>query len=426
MSQAGSVESQAFEDESTYAVLTPAEALERLKGGKPLERVRVVGLEIEGSVDYRIDILHAVIVRPRFKNVVFQEEVRFLGCTILAPRFQGPIVAEKSFQMKSCTVRRLQLQNMTCRGKFSMDSTEFEGHVRFTKCRFEQDARFWESRFAQWGEFDGCEFVGKADLRSLHASDGFTMHDCEFREDFLFRGAAVEKKFDLSRSRFEKLIDLSKAKLHDFAYLEEIEQGPEQQFAFANAVAERILVRPEQLENRLASERQRDYVAAMREYGLLKSVFQSLHRFDEEDWALYHFKVNQRRARPRSWFRPWTKLAQFCEFLFLDLGCGYGTNPGRAVVTALLIMIAFAGIYAAGIGHFDISNPPLHWEAVDSAANRTLFGLMTTVSVFTSGFSGDQLRSAHGWMLVPLAVESLLGTLLWGLFVVAFSRKVIR
>jgi hypothetical protein len=29
-------------------------------------------------------------------------------------------------------------------------------------------------------------------------------------------------------------------------------------------------------------------------------------------------------------------------------------------------------------------------------------------------------------MLYALAVESLLGTLLWGLFVVAFSRKVIR
>lgn len=51
---------------------------------------------------------------------------------------------------------------------------------------------------------------------------------------------------------------------------------------------------------------------------------------------------------------------------------------------------------------------------------------MTTVSVFTPGFSGDQLHQAHGWIWVPLACEALLGTLLWGLFVVAFSRKVIR
>jgi hypothetical protein len=52
-------------------------------------------------------------------------------------------------------------------------------------------------------------------------------------------------------------------------------------------------------------------------------------------------------------------------------------------------------------------------------------GLFTSVSVFTSGLSGIR-DVAKGWMNVPLIVESLLGTLLWGLFIVAFSRKVIR
>jgi ribonuclease BN (tRNA processing enzyme) len=43
----------------------------------------------------------------------------------------------------------------------------------------------------------------------------------------------------------------------------------------------------------------------------------------------------------------------------------------------------------------------------------------------TSGF-GDIRGAAQGWMNVPLSAESLLGTLLWGLFIVAFSRKVIH
>ncbi len=51
---------------------------------------------------------------------------------------------------------------------------------------------------------------------------------------------------------------------------------------------------------------------------------------------------------------------------------------------------------------------------------------MTTVSVFTSGFGGDQIHAAHGWILIPITIEAVLGTFLWGLFVVAFSRKVIR
>jgi hypothetical protein len=47
------------------------------------------------------------------------------------------------------------------------------------------------------------------------------------------------------------------------------------------------------------------------------------------------------------------------------------------------------------------------------------------VAVFTSGF-GNLKDLAQGWLTVPLMVEALMGVLLWGLFIVAFSRKVIR
>ena len=100
------------------------------------------------------------------------------------------------------------------------------------------------------------------------------------------------------------MLDFSKAKLHDFVYLEAIEQGESQRFAFTNALAERILVRPEQLVGRLASEAAGDHAQAMQEYGLLKRIFEGLHRYEEEDWAFYRFKVNQRLGKARSWRRP--------------------------------------------------------------------------------------------------------------------------
>ena len=54
-----------------------------------------------------------------------------------------------------------------------------------------------------------------------------------------------------------------------------------------------------------------------------------------------------------------------------------------------------------------------------------MIGLITSVSVFTSGMGGIR-EVAKGWMNVPVMVESIMGTLLFGLFIVAFSRKVIR
>ena len=47
-------------------------------------------------------------------------------------------------------------------------------------------------------------------------------------------------------------------------------------------------------------------------------------------------------------------------------------------------------------------------------------------AAFTSGFGDLRDVARGGVMNVLLIVESLLGTLLWGLFIVAFSRKVIR
>src|SRR5262249_12101836 len=157
-------------------------------------------------------------------------------------------------------------------------------------------------------DFKSCEFTAEVDFRSLHAEEGFVLTRNHFAGDVLFRGALIAKKFEATGSRFEGLLDLSKAKLHDYVYLESIEQDPAQRFAFANALGERILIKTEQLEGRLASECKGDYAGAMHEYAFLKRAFSSLHRHDQEDWAYYRFKVNQRRSANRSWLRPWTKL----------------------------------------------------------------------------------------------------------------------
>jgi hypothetical protein len=163
----------------------------------------------------------------------------------------------------------------------------------------------------------------------------------------------------------------------------------------------------------------------MHEYGLLKKCYQGLHRFEAEDWAFYRFKVCQRQAVPAAWRRPWTKLRRFGNWLFLDVGCGYGTNPVRAVRMATVIVLGFAALYAADVDSLHTEKVPFPDEPAGTWANRAMIGLTTSVSVFTSGM-GAIREVAKGWMNVPVMVESVMGTLLFGLFIVAFSRKVIR
>jgi hypothetical protein len=367
-----------------------------------------------------------VLVQPRFDGATFHADVQLHGCTVDRPYFERACTFAGALDLSGSTLVRAQVHRLTVRGKLSCDNVTTRGRFLVNDCRFEGGTRFWETRYLGWAEFRGCTFTTEADFRSFHAEEGFILHKCAFAGDVLFRGSTVSKKFEANGSRFDGLVDLSKAKLHDYVYLEAIEQGDKQRFAFANTLGERLRIRTAQLVGRLRSEERRDYAEAMHEYAFLKRAFESLHRFDQEDWAYYRFKVNQRRCCGRSWWRPWTKLFQFLDWLVLDLGCGYCTDPFRAVRTAALLILVFAVIYIVGIDSLHLEEPKTPFGGPATQwDNRIAMGLFKSVAVFISGVSGIN-EMAHGWMNAPLLIESVLGTLLWGLFIVAFSRKVIR
>lgn len=409
---------------SSKPTMSPAEASEKIRRGELIQNVRIVGLKLKGVFDQPIRFKGVTLVELVIEKATFAEEVSFDFCTLDRPKASRKSDFAKGLNLGGSTLIRAIFRGMRVHGPLRCDNTRYRGKFHVEASRFEGRARFWEAHFLGWVEFKECEFADEADFRSIHVDQGFILTKCRFLANVLFRGATVQKKWQADNTRFEGLLDLSKAKLHDFVYLELIEQGEKQRFAFTNALAEQVLVRTEQLAGRIASEEAGDCHQATHEYAFLKRVFQGLHHYDREDWAFYRFKVNQRRAKVRSWRQPWTKLAQYADWLFLDHGCGYGTNPLRAVCAALIIMLVFAAIYALGIHSLYVENPPFPGKE-DDLANRLMIAALTSVSTFTSGF-GDIRGAAKGWMNLALIAESLLGTLLWGLFIVAFSRKVIR
>jgi len=411
--------------ESHEAVMSPQDALARIREGKPLGRVKVERLVLTGEFTQPVDLSNATLVRLRVEQATFRAPVNCKHTTLAGARFENAVVFEKGFSLFGADLSGGVQSGITVKGNFQCDNLKTHGPLKFVDCQFDQ-VRFWEAKFDGWLDFAKCIFHGEADFRSLHVREGGSFDHCTFHGNALFRGATFEKKLDFDSSRFEQCLDLSKAKLHDFVYLESIEQGPNQTFAFRNAVAEHLLVRPDQVTGRLTAENQKNYPDAKQEYGLLKRNFELQNRHEEEDWAFHQFKINCRRAVSRSWLKPWTKLGQFTEWFILDLGCAYGTNPWRTVRTALVAMGLFALIYIAGMGQIDTAYRAFEDQAATSWPNRIVSGLAISVSTFTTGMSGEFLQMAKGWILLPMALEALFGTLLWGLFIVSFSRKVIR
>lgn len=406
-------------------LLNAAEALARLRAGQPLTQVRVRRLWLKGEFPETVEFQHCTLEELIIDGAVFRKDLLFRRCTLDRLRIAKKTTVEGQLALNGCHLRGAAFSRLTVKGPALFGHARFHDKARFQNCCFAGRSNWWEARFHNWVDFVGCEFANEADFRSVDCDEGLIFLRCTFRGPALFRGAAVHKKFQTDACHFDGLLDLSKAKLHDFAYLETITTGPQMRLALINAVTERLLVRPAQVEGRLLSEQEGRFADAMQEYGLLKRCYQAQHRFAEEDWAYYHFKVCQRRAVPRSWRRPGTKLRQFCDWLFLDQGCGYGTNPARAVGMAGVIILAFALVYMLDIEDFYDDRRPFPEADLTHPANRVMMALTTSVSVFTSGMGGIR-EIAKGWLNVPIMIESLLGTLLFGLFIVAFSRKVIR
>lgn len=414
------------ESEAPAQEWTAEAVLEQLRRGVPVRDVQVSSLTLSGEFPERVMLDHVKIRRLSVKGATFAGGLSFKHCEIRTGHVGGKAVVRGDLDLRGCRVRRLDVGEIRVEGDLRLDGVVAECQVRLNQCQVTGSVRLWQARFRDWLELNQCTIAGKADLRSFHAEEGVVLRDCHFEGEFLLRGSTVTKKLEFAGCKLDGLTDFSKAKLHDVVYLDGIEPGPEMSFAFENAFFSRLLIEPAKLEGRLASENHGHHRAAMMEYGLLKQNYQNLSRYEDEDWAFYRFKVNQRKARPLSWLRPWALFLRLADYWLLDVGCGYGAKPFRAVCTGALIMCFCALFYAAGIRHLDVPHPPLAALAVEHPVNRILFGLMTSVSVFTGGFSGEHLRSAEGWVLIPLTMEALVGTLLWGLFVVSFSRKVIR
>lgn len=408
--------------------MSVAEVWARLRAGQVISHVRVAGrLTIKGEFEFPFRFVDAELANLVIEGATFRAEVSFRNCKLRRPIIQRKTVFAAGLSFQGTDLIKCRFDDVKVHGPANFRNAHFFSKSDVLRTRFLGPVDFWEARFAGWVDFKLCYFDEDADFRSLCADEGFTFRSCTFLKALLFRGASVAKKFEFDKSRFEGLLDLSKAKLHDFVYLEQIEQGPACRLAFWNAVAERIQVRPDQVEGRLASECDGDHARAMSEYGLLKRNFEALHRHEEEDWAFYRFKVNERRSKRRSWRRPWSKLSQAFEWLVLDLGCRYGTSPFRTVGAAGAFILAFAIVYMIGVDSLPMGEGkiPFPGSPTTSLANRVVIGLVTSVSAFTDGL-GSLRETAEGWMNLFLVAESLLGTLVWGLFIVAFSRKVIR
>jgi len=91
---------------------------------------------------------------------------------------------------------------------------------------------------------------------------------------------------------------------------------------------------------------------------------------------------------------------------------------------ALDIILGFAIIYGAGAKMFHVRGDPVRRRSGNFGKPDHDRSDDQRLGVHLG--RGSIRDVARGWMNVAVMIESIMGTLLFGLFIVAFSRKVIR
>lgn len=423
--------------EASTAKISNEEAKQRLLNGESLQGVHIERLAFSRKdFDKAINLTECRIDYLDLNHSVFHADVMIRRCKIRTLILSG-CTFERKCDFKKTTVGRARVQEAffkegatfaeaTIGGSFH--KSKFQGKAAFGWATFTGDATFTETNFVGDVDFrnsvirgncifEGAECTGTGLFTDLVVEGENRFRNVQWNGDFAWNRSQVKLGMDLSGATLQGVCDFRDMTVGRTISLNRVHLGPAQGFRFMGLVAAAVDMKREQMQGHVYPEGKAMFRAAADEYGFLRLMFQRIHRYEDEDWAYYQFKKMERKAKPLGW-NPVNWVIRVCNYLFLDLGCGYGTKPFRTLVACGLMVLVFAMLYFFGIDRRmeikDYGMGPFNkcWQAFDYS-----------LTAFSGSYSSLELDG--GWRILGM-FEYLLGVVFLGLFVVALSRKVIR
>ncbi|MGF1578188.1 MAG: pentapeptide repeat-containing protein [Gemmataceae bacterium] len=410
------------------------QAKELLREGQAIENATIEALSwSKQTFTTPIVLTDCEIGTLTLSNCVFQEELILRRCRIKLLVLSNSTF-EKKCDLKGATVFRIRGQEVTFQGGLncgqsrvagSFHKSQFHGKTDFGWSKIEGDATFTETQFHGELDFRNTRVTGDGIFEGAKCHGAARFDSSTFGGELKLNKTTWHDELKLARSRITLGVDLTHATLHkatDFrdmtvgrtVKLWYVELGEQQGFRFRGLVSASVSFQRQTVEGHILAEKEGDFKGAAVEYGFLRNMFQEIHRYDDEDWAYYKYKRMHRKSKTIG-MNPLKAFWLGCEYLFLDMGCGYGTRPFRTLIACFLMIMVFAIGYLLG----------LPGEAQEDYGLGMFNKLVYSFDLSLQAFSGSYTDLHGGLRLLGIA-EYMLGVVFLGLFVVALSRKVIR
>ena len=290
----------------------------------------------------------------------------------------------------------------------SFEGAIFKGFANFSNTTFEGNANFLGATFGGDNEFWDSIFEGKANFGDNIFGGNFCFFAKTIKGDLNFSNAILPhgKTFEL-RINNKILISLEKSYFEN-VYLKLV-LGKETLIDFSDALFGNTKFTKGQIENHILQEERKDFLQAKEIYLLLKNNFRNIGRYEDESWAFKKEKDMERQS-----YRHSKSLHKWLWSCFLNGIFGYGEQPGKVIVSAIIIILIFTFLFMSS----GISDTSMGGFTSKNFLDCVYFSVIT----FTTLGYGD-FRPLEGRCRIFAGTEAFIGALMMALFVYTFARR---
>src|SRR5665648_706261 len=375
-----------------------------------------------GDIDFKKDLNITIFKLANFTEATFEGVANFTEATF--SRFA--YFTEATFS------RVAYFTEATFKGGADFIEATFEEVAHLKEATFKGGANFIEATFKVLAYFKGATFSGVANLSETTFKGQADFTEATFEEVAYFTKATFSGDADFKLKYLIKGINLLKLKVFSGkkisinvmngkgkisfkrAYLENIYLDIELVecvlIDFTDTLFRNTKVEKDKIKNHILQEKEKKFSKAKEIYLLLKNNFHSIGQYEDESWAYKKEKDMERKSNCH--FNTLHKWLWSC---FLNGIFGYGIQPSKVIMSAILIITLFSFLFM---------NPGIsNIVGIEEITSNNFFDCLyfSTITFTTLGY-GD-FRPLEGLGRFLAGSEAFIGAFMMALFVYTFARR---
>ena len=334
-----------------------------------------------------------------FKNTIFEEDAVFKGATFKGvTTFESAIFKGGTLFDGATFYEDTNFWMVTFKEHVSFKGTTFKGDANFGVTTFERFVMFMYTTFKRDTKFDSAIFQGRT---------FFVEATFEGNVSFDLATLPSGKKLNI-KAKKKGIISFIYTKLENIFLDLNLDEGV--LIDFSNTLLRNTQIKKDQIEKHILQEKKKEFSEAQQVYILLKNNFHSIGKYNEESWAFKKEKDMERKS-----YFHFKSLHKWLWSCFLNGIFGYGMQPSKVIISAILIITLFAFLFM---------NPGIsNVVGIEEITSNNFFDCLyfSTITFTTLGY-GD-FRPLEGWGRILAGSEAFIGAFMMALFVYTFARR---